>query len=52
MFHFTSAKAHYLKRSLRGPKGPLFHHFFALKREEKEFSAERVSFHQRQSALS
>jgi hypothetical protein len=34
VFHFTSAEAHYLKRSLRGPKGPLFHHFFALKREK------------------
>jgi len=37
MFHFTSAKAHYPKLSLRGPKGPFFHHFFALKREEKRW---------------
>jgi hypothetical protein len=31
----TSAKAHVLKDCLHGPKGPFFHHFFALKREEK-----------------
>jgi hypothetical protein len=24
-----------LKRSIHGPKGPFFHRFFALKREEK-----------------
>jgi hypothetical protein len=30
----TSAKARFLKDPLHGPKGPFFHQFFALKREE------------------
>jgi hypothetical protein len=33
----TSAKARFIEDPLHGPKGPFFHRFFALKREEKRW---------------